>query len=134
MTRDTPAGAPVANANFVVDLGDGDPHAPEAGFCEVVFPPFPVDASAGSRRLILRRGVTGSLDLYRWWDEARRDQGARARTIDIRLMTPDLSRPLMTWRFHGARPVALSYAPLNALQAAVLIESIEVEFDRFEMH
>ena len=38
------------------------------------------------------------------------------------------------WRFHGARPVALSYAPLNALQAAVLIESIEVEFDRFEMH
>ena len=134
MTRDTRFGAPLANANFLVDLGDGDPRAPEAGFCEVVFPPFPIDASAGSRRLILRRAATGSLDLYRWWDEARRDKGARARTITVQLTTPDLSGPMMTWSFRGVRPVALSYAPLNALQAAVLMESIEVEFDTFEMH
>lgn len=40
----------------------------------------------------------------------------------------------MTWDFHGARPIALSYGPLNALHASVLLESIEIEFDRFEMH
>jgi len=39
----------------------------------------------------------------------------------------------MAWSFHGVRPVALSYAPLNALQASVLIESLELEFDTFDM-
>jgi hypothetical protein len=48
-------------------------------------------------------------------------------------MTPDLSSAVLTWRFHGARPVCLSYAPLNALQATVLIESVELEFDTMEM-
>ena len=59
-----------------------------AGFAEVVFAPFtipetapgrraatspPAPASdAATQRLILRRGVTGALDLYAWWDQARR--------------------------------------------------------------
>ena len=133
MTRDAGAAAPLINANFLVDLGVGDAHAPEAGFCEVVFPQFHVDASEAPRRLILRRGVTGSLDLYAWWDEARRNKNASPRTIRVQLMTPDLARPVMTWTFDGARPVVLAYAPLNALQASVLIESLELEFDAFDM-
>ena len=133
MTQDTTGTAPQSNANFLVDLGNGDPRAPQAGFCEVVFPQFHVDASEAPRRLILRRGVTGSLDLYAWWDEARRDKSLRPRTLEVQLMTPDLSRPVMTWTFHGARPVSLSYAPLNALQATVLVESLELEFDSVDM-
>jgi T4-like virus tail tube protein gp19 len=127
MTRDT--SAPHLNAHFIVDLGDSDVHAPAAGFCEVVFPQFPVDAGETGRRLVLRRGVTGSLDLYAWWNEARRDKSSRPRTIKVQLMTPDLARAVMTWTFHGARPVTLSYTPLNALEAAILIESLEVAFD-----
>jgi len=133
MTRDTVATSPLLNAHFLVDLGGGDALAPEAGFCEVVFPEFRVDMNEAARRLILRRGVTGALDLYTWWDEARRDKTSRPRTIKVQLMTPDLNRPVMAWFFHGARPVALSYAPLNALQASVLIESLELEFDTFDM-
>ena len=85
-------GRPYGNANFLVDLGDGtDVHASAAGFAEVVFPPFVVGAkhqggehaaaaagasdaqAAGSHdRLILKRGVTGALNLYTWWHKARR--------------------------------------------------------------
>ena len=133
MRQDAIAPAPHLNAHFVVDLGSGDAHAPEAGFCEVVFPHFHVDAGETAPRLILRRGVTGSLDLYTWWDETRRDKHSRPRTITVQLMTPDLTRPAMTWTFHGARPLALSYTPLNALQPAILIESLELEFDTFEI-
>ena len=133
MTRDTVATPPLLNAHFLVDLGGGDARAPEAGFCEVVFPEFRMDATEAARRLILRRGVTGSLDLYAWWDEARRDKTSRPRTIEVQLMTPDLTRTVMTWSFHGTRPVALTYAPLNSLQASVLIESLELEFDTFDM-
>jgi phage tail-like protein len=142
---------PHTGAHFLVDLGVGNSWNPEKGFCEVVFPEFRVDkperagaadsACVGSpsenentgRRLILRRGVTGSLDLYMWWNEARRDKTLEGRTIKVQLMTADLSSVVLTWYFHGARPVCLSYTPLNALQATVFIESIELEFDTMEM-
>jgi len=153
MEHDTPrvAARPHTNAHFIVDLGRGDATDADAGFCEVVFPEFRiapaeradrVDASqaapsfraeSSSRRLILRRGSTGSQNLYEWWDQARRDTAAQTRTVTVHLMTPDLSSAVLTWRFHGARPVCLSYAPLNALQATVLIESVELEFDTMEM-
>lgn len=142
---------PHTNAHFLVDLGVGDPHGPERGFCEVVFPEFRIDEPAGAqpagsphvatprandstgRRLILRRGVTGSLDLYTWWDKARRGKAPQRRTVKVQLMTADLSGIVLTWYFRRARPVCLSYAPLNALQGTVLIESIELEFETMEM-
>jgi phage tail-like protein len=153
MEYDTPQAVarPHINAHFVVDLGLGSATDADAGFCEVVFPEFRIDpaervdrgdapqvASAppresSSRRLILRRGVTGSRDLYEWWNEARRGAARQPRTVTVHLMTPNLSTAVLTWRFHGARPVCLSYAPLNALQPTVLIESVELEFDMMEM-
>jgi phage tail-like protein len=152
MEHDTPQAAvrPHLNAHFVVDLGRGDATDPDVGFCEVVFPEFrigpaervkrggkrvapPPPTESQSRHLILRRGVTGSRDLYEWWDQARRGKARQLRTVTVHLMTPDLSRAILTWRFYRARPVCLSYAPLNALQATVLIESVELEFDKMEM-
>jgi phage tail-like protein len=140
---------PYTNAYFMVDLDRGDAADAAAGYCEVVFPEFHISPAAerhdsgdapqisrtesSSRRLVLRRGVTGSRDLYEWWDEARRGTASQARTVTVRLMTPDFSKVVLTWHFQGARPVCLSYAPLNALQATVLIESIELEFETMEM-
>src|SRR6516162_5923207 len=128
---------PYTGAHFLVDLGVGNSRNADKGFCEVVFPDFRIDrperagaadlAPDGShsenkntgRRLILRRGVTGSLDLYTWWNEARRDKTLEGRTIKVQLMTADLSSVVLTWYFRGAHPICLSYTPLNALQATV---------------
>ena len=84
--RDRPHG----NSNFVVEFGSGASRSGRTGFAEVVFPPFtigersqgrpgsaPTIAAAATgeatgQRLVLRRGVTGDLDLYAWWDQARR--------------------------------------------------------------
>src|SRR5438132_5489335 len=85
---------PHANSNFLVDLGYGDPNSFDAGFCEVIFPEFRIDApepvavsqseqpfdrrdNGRSQFLILRRGVTGMLDLYGWWDKARRGKAPK---------------------------------------------------------
>ena len=142
---------PHTNANFLVDLGYGDSQSRDEGFCEVVFPEFRIDSgelappsgseqssgehngTTASRRLILRRGVTGSLDLYAWWDETRRGKAPRRRTVKVQLLAADHSTVVLTWHFLQVRPVSLSYAPLNALDGSVLIETIELDFDTMEM-
>jgi phage tail-like protein len=141
---------PYGSSNFLVDLGIGDPHGYGAGFCEVIIPEFRLDllkkpaasrrqsidrdgARGTSRYLILRRGVTGTLDLYSWWDKARKGKAPRERTVTVSLLAQDFATVIFTWYFHHARPVSLSYSPLNALQGGVLIETIELEFKTVEM-
>lgn len=137
---------PHANSNFLVDLGYGDPQSFNAGFCEVIFPAFRIDtpglvlsqserASDSEDRcqsLVLRRGVTGMLDLYQWWNKARKGKAPKDRTVRVTLLAEDLS-PVFTWYFRRVRPVSLSYSPLNAMDGGVLIESLELAFESMEM-
>lgn len=141
--RDTPCGG----GNFLVAIGDRDPQAPSAGFSEVIFPPFSDGATsrpdggattrdaidAQAPRLVLRRAATGDLDLYRWWDEGRRDGRPARRTVVVQLLAEDHETVVLTWQFHGARPIALGYSPLNAVDGALVIESIELAFEHVEM-
>jgi hypothetical protein len=143
---------PHAGANFLVDLGEGDPRAAAGGFAEVIFPPFllerppfgprdvPPDATAAAatplaenRRLVLRRGATGRLDLYRWWDETRRANSPPVRTVTVQLLAEDHETVVLTWRFERAYPIGLSYSPLRAMDAGVVMETLELAFDRVEM-
>lgn len=134
--RRTPAEPrPVGNANFLVDLGLGDPQAPENGFAEVLLPPLTSGAAAADAppaRLVLRRGVTGALDLYTWWNRARRARRPQPRDVRVTLLGPD-RMPVLHWRFTNARPVLLAYAPLRANDGAVLMETIEIAFDAMEV-
>jgi phage tail-like protein len=139
-SRDSPHG----NANFVVELSAGK----GSGFAEVIFTPFTVGkgidgaaqasvlAVAGAplgNRLVLRRGATGALDLYEWWNQARHGQAPPRRIVKVKLLAADHATVVMTWRFRNVKPVSLAYSPLNALDGAVLMESIELAFDEVEM-
>jgi hypothetical protein len=124
---------PQSNAAFLVDLGDRrDPRAVEAGFAQVIFPRFEVHEGVSEPRLVLRRGVTGARELYQWWDKARRDKAPR-RTVRITLLGDDGATPVMRWRFVDARPVALEYGALDANAPTVLLESIELVYERMEV-
>lgn len=130
---------PCTNARFLVDLGQRvDPRAPAAGFAEVIFPVFvaaPDDVVMGVQapeRLVLRRGVTGALDLVRWWDQARRGKAPKRRHVKIELLGDD-DAVVMTWRFRNARPCSLAYSPLRASEGVVLMETIELAFDTVEV-
>lgn len=123
---------PVTNANFLVDLGLGDPEAPEAGFAEVWLPTLRSAeddaADLPPPRLVLRRGVCGALDLYAWWDKSRRARKPQPRDVTVTLLGPE-RQPVMRWHFSQARPVALSYSPLRASEGTVMMETIEIAFD-----
>lgn len=142
---------PYKNSNFLVDFGQGDSRSLLAGFAEVIFPDFivgqpeghqrphiapqPVERGdvAAANRLVLKRGVMGSLDLYAWWDEARKGTAPRKRTVKVELLGEDQSAVVLTWRFGNVRPVSLSYSPLRAMEGGILMETLILEFDRVEM-
>ena len=131
--------APLTGGSFLVSIGDQDGRDAGAGFAEVVFPPFEhprereTPPTPDGARLVLRRGATGRLDLYEWWDAARREKTPPTRTVTIQLLAPDQRRVVMTWRFLRAYPVSLSYSPLSAMSAAVVTEQVTVAFERVEM-
>ena len=133
-----PAGVrerPCTGANFLVSFGSGDARAERAGFSEVIFPTFRLQAepNAPEPSLILKRGVSGGLDLYTWWDKARRGKAPQRRTVKVELLGEDQRTVVLTWRFRNARPLSLAYSPLNALEGGIVIETLELAFERMEM-
>ena len=140
---------PYSGANFLVDFGDGNAWTATGGFSEVVFPEFvilrgkrapraqqpPADSVVERQRknLILKRGATGALDLYDWWHKARLGKAPKGRLLQVHLLAEDQRTVVMSWRFTNVRPVALAYSPLRAAETSVLIETLELAFDRMEM-
>ena len=141
---------PVLNSNFLVDFGHGKAHDQHEGFAEVVFPEFHLAAPAAremeathettepkpacaANRLILKRGVCGGLDLYAWWHKERSVKAPRRRSLKIHLLSEDHETIVLTWHFHKVRPVTLSYSPLRAQEGVVVLETIELAFESFEM-
>jgi phage tail-like protein len=142
---------PYRNSNFLVDFGRGDSASKLAGFAEVIFPDFIIDQPEGhprphtvpqpveraevaaANRLVLKRGVMGSMDLYAWWDETRKGRAPRPRTVKVELLGEDQSTVVLTWRFDNVRPVSLSYSPLRAMDSGILMETLILEFGRMEM-
>ena len=134
---------PLGRSNFSVDWGGRG--ALSQGFVEVVFPRFLADrdapgavtegdgATPGAEHLILRRGATGALDLYDWWDRARRGRAPRRRVVTVALLDAAGRNTVMTWRFSGARPVSLAYSQLLAMDPGVLMETIEIAYDDVEL-
>ena len=142
-------GRPALGSNFLVDFGNGKSRQSSGGFAEVIFPEFrlgtpgdsqPVapgsvmarSAETGST-LILKRGVSGALDLYTWWDLARNGKAPPRKSLKIQLLGPDHQTVVLTWTFHKVRPVALSYSPLRAQESEVVMETIECTFGSFEL-
>jgi phage tail-like protein len=142
---------PYSNYCYLVNLGTGDPQSPQAGFSEIILPDTSIDVieyrtgndrDASARKLpgrvkygnvTLKRGVIGSLDLYEWLDQIRNGDRNAFRNVTIQLQSEDRTEIVLTWKFKKAWPVRYSFSPLLAKGKEVLIESLELAFDRLDM-
>jgi len=83
----------------------------------------------------LKRGLVGSLDLYRWIDEARDGNLAARATVVIELLSEDRSATVMAWKLINARPSKYTAPTLAAKggtevameELAFVCEDIEIE-------
>jgi phage tail-like protein len=141
---------PYPGQNFLVDLGDGDPQADENAFAEVdgletwvevIEYRSGADRDAAPTKLIglnkvsdvvLRRGFTGSLRLYRWFDAVRNGEADAQRTVSITLLSEDRA-PIASWKLLRARPVKYAVGPLLAEGCEVAIEELVLAYERLEM-
>ncbi len=142
---------PYAQFNFLVDLGTGETDGPEAGFQECSAISMSVDVieyrngnekENNPRKLTglqkvsdvtLKRGIIGSLNLYKWLDQIRNGDAAGFRTVVIYLQNEDHTATVMTWKLLRARIIKHTSGPLNAKGTDVAMEELTLAYERLEI-
>lgn len=142
---------PYNQFNFLVDLGTGTTDGPEAGFQEVSS--IGMDVSVAEYRngnarenqvtkitgltkytnVTLKRGVIGSLALYKWIDQIRNGDQNATRTVTIHLQSEDHTQTVQTWTLLRARIVKHVSGPFNAKGTDVAMEELVLAYERLEM-
>lgn len=142
---------PYVQFNFHVNLGDGVTNTPQAGFQEISGIGMEVTITeyrpgnyafnnviktAGLNKatdVTMKRGVIGSLDLYKWLDDVRNGASNGLRTVTIELKNEDRSSTVQTWRLINARIMKHVSGPLNAKGTDVAMEELTLSYERLEM-
>ena len=142
---------PYAQFNFLVDLGTGNTDGPHAGFQECSEIGMSVDVveyrngnekENAVRKLTglarypdvtLKRGIIGSLDLYKWLDDIRNGNPNAIRTVVVQLMNEDHSSVVQEWQLMRARIVKHVSGPFNARASDVAMEEITLAYERLEL-
>lgn len=142
---------PYTGFNFLVDLGTGVTDGPQAGFAEcsrIGMEVAVVEYRAGNMKengpqkltglnrcadVTLRRGVIGSLDLYRWLDQIRNGDAMAYRTVTVELQNEDHTAVVMTWKLLRARIVRYIAGPFEALGDGLPLEEIAIAYERLQV-
>ena len=142
---------PYVQFNFLVDLGTGSTDGPEAGFQEVTGIGMEVTVSEyrngnhkensvmkitgmnKSTDVTMKRGVIGSLNLYRWLDQIRNGDQNALRTVTIHLQSEDHTAVVATWKLLRARIIKHTSGPFNAKGTDVAMEELVLAYERLEM-
>ena len=141
---------PYVQFNFLVDLGTGNTDGAEAGFQEVSGIGMEVTVSEyrnGNERensvrkitglnkvadVTFKRGVIGSLNLYKWLDDIRNGNQAALRTVTVQLQSED-HQIVQTWKLIRARITKHTSGPFSAKGTDVAIEEMVIAYERLEM-
>ncbi len=119
---------PLSNRHFLVFIGDL-----EIGFCSVGgLGDAEDDGTDGeSSRLVLRRALSRSKDLYHW-RRAQRDGKDAVRSIELWQLAEPGRRPVNRWRFTGCRPLRWRGPSFDAIGGELAFEEIEIRYDDVE--
>jgi phage tail-like protein len=142
---------PYVQFNFLVDLGTGTTDGPDAGFQEISNVGMEVTVAEyrnGNEKensvrkitglnkatdITMKRGVIGSLTLYRWLDQLRNGDPNALRTVTIQLQNEDHTAVVMTWKLLRARIIKHVSGAFNAKGTDVAMEELTIAYERLEM-
>lgn len=118
---------PALGTRFLVEI-DG---LQAADFLEVLFPEATLAAGREQlTHLVLRRAAGTDRELADWWKQSAAGKPA-PRNISVALLD-GRGRPQVRWNFSKAQPVRYTVSALNALEPAVVLETMELAVESFE--
>src|SRR5688500_8875437 len=138
---------PFAQFNFLVDLGTGNTDGPQAGFqecsnigMEVTVAEYrngnevensvrKITGLNKSTDVTLKRGVIGTLTLYKWLDEIRNGNQKAYKDVTITLQSEE-HKSVMAWRLKNARIIKYVAGPFNAKGTDVAMEEMTLAYER----
>ena len=142
---------PYVQFNFLVDLGTGTTDGPDAGFQEISNVGMEVTVAEyrnGNEKensvrkitglnkatdVTMKRGVIGSLSLYRWLDQLRNGDANALRTVTIQLQNEVHTAVVQTWKLLRARIIKHVSGPINAKGTDVAIEELTIAYERLDI-
>lgn len=81
--------------------------------------------------LILKRGMVLSSELIDWARDAVERFTFKPKTVTVSLLDEE-GKPMATWSFAAAYPVALKVSEFKAQDNALVFESLELAYEYFE--
>jgi phage tail-like protein len=141
---------PYVQFNFLVDLGNGT-DGPDAGFQECSGIGMEVTVAEyrnGNEKensvrkitglnkatdVTLKRGVIGSLTLYKWLNDVRNGNQDAYKNVVVQLQNEDHTKVVQTWTLKRARIIKHSSGPFNAKGTDVAIEEMTLAYERLEI-
>ena len=84
------------------------------------------------QKLVLKRGLVAGSDLAKWCREAVEDMNIKPTNITISLLNEN-HEPLMTWNVVHAYPVKWAVSDFNAEQSNIVIETLELVYNYFNI-
>jgi phage tail-like protein len=142
---------PYVQFNFLLDLGEGTTHGPQAGFQEcsnIGIEVAVADYRKGREKennvrkitglnkstdVTLKRGIIGFRNLNRWLNDIRDGNRNAHRNVLVHLQNEDHTAIVQTWKLKRARIIKHISGPMNAKGADVAIEELTLACERLEM-
>ena len=81
-------------------------------------------------QLTLKRGMTSTLDLWDWFNQATRRRGAWYQASgEVIMLAPDRATEQMRFVLGGLRPVKIKAPALNAREGLLAIEEMQIAYE-----
>lgn len=83
-------------------------------------------------QLTLRRGMTRSFDLWRWFERVQTDRSLRA-AGEVQMLSSDRSRTDVRFSLSRCLPLKVKAPPLKGADSAIAIEEMQIAYETLRL-
>lgn len=91
-----------------------------------------VPAVINYANLTLKRGMTGNMELWKWFRSSIENPFLRA-DAEVVMLGDDGKKELVRFRLSRCLPIKLKAPALNAKDGAIAVEEFQLAYDKFEL-
>lgn len=91
-----------------------------------------IPSNVNNGNLTLRRGMTNSLDFWKWFEDVQNGQWAKKRKLAALSIYNQNNQEIARFELAGAWPISYKIADVNARSTEIEIEELEIAFEEFK--